>query len=220
MPRPRTFARAAVVEAAKNAFWEKGYEGTPISDLERGTGLNRSSLYLAFGGKRALFDEALDRYVADFIDPLIGTMEVVPAGLGEISAFFSRVRDVLIDDPSLAGRGCLMVNTIAELSRRDGGAADRAASFRDRLQRAFAHALEGAAALGDVDGRTVQRRASILAAGTLGIWLSARIDPSHAAELCTAIRWEVGSWRRAAGTTGITAASIDRRDPSSPLSLA
>ena len=50
----------------------------------------------------------------------------------------------------------------------------------------------------------------MLAASTLGIWLSARIDPSHAAELCTAVRLEVGSWRRAARTTRTGVASIDR----------
>ena len=43
-------------------FWRQGYEGTSLSDLTEATGLNRPSLYAAFGNKEALFREALDRY--------------------------------------------------------------------------------------------------------------------------------------------------------------
>ena len=36
-------------------FWSKGYEAASLDDLCEGTGLNRSSLYAAFGDKHALF---------------------------------------------------------------------------------------------------------------------------------------------------------------------
>lgn len=44
-------------------FWQKGYEGTSLSDLTTAVGVNRPSLYAAFGNKEALFRKALDRYV-------------------------------------------------------------------------------------------------------------------------------------------------------------
>jgi AcrR family transcriptional regulator len=44
-------------------FWEKGYEGTSLSDLTKAIGINRPSLYAAFGNKETLFRKALDRYV-------------------------------------------------------------------------------------------------------------------------------------------------------------
>ena len=45
-------------------FWERGYEGSSISDLTHAMGINKSSLYTIFGDKEALFRRALDRYKA------------------------------------------------------------------------------------------------------------------------------------------------------------
>src|SRR5919106_5876675 len=145
MPRPRGYARDDVVEAARAAFWENGYDGTALSDLEGRTGLNRSSLYHAFGNKRQIFDVALDSYVQDVIDPLVGRLESGPNGLEAVTTFFSGVKAIILDERGDGRRGCLMVNTIAELSSRDGKAAARASWFRDRLSGAFARALEAAA---------------------------------------------------------------------------
>jgi len=43
-------------------FWERGYERTSITDLTKELGIAAPSLYAAFGGKRALFEEAVARY--------------------------------------------------------------------------------------------------------------------------------------------------------------
>ena len=43
-------------------FWRKGYEGASLPDLTAAMGINRPSLYAAFGDKQALFRKALDRY--------------------------------------------------------------------------------------------------------------------------------------------------------------
>ena len=43
-------------------FWQKGYEGTALSDLTAAMGINRPSIYATFGNKEALFRKALDRY--------------------------------------------------------------------------------------------------------------------------------------------------------------
>jgi AcrR family transcriptional regulator len=60
--RPRAFDADAALEQALQVFWRQGYEGTSLSDLTEATGLNRPSLYAAFGNKEALFRKALDRY--------------------------------------------------------------------------------------------------------------------------------------------------------------
>ncbi len=44
-------------------FWQKGYEGTSLSDLTAAMGINRPSLYAAYGNKETLFRKALDRYI-------------------------------------------------------------------------------------------------------------------------------------------------------------
>lgn len=43
-------------------FWERGYDGTSISDLTDAIGIAPPSLYAAFGDKRTLFEEAADLY--------------------------------------------------------------------------------------------------------------------------------------------------------------
>jgi AcrR family transcriptional regulator len=61
--RPRAFDVEKALERALRVFWEKGYEGSSLSDLTQAMGINRPSLYAAFGNKEALFRKALDRYV-------------------------------------------------------------------------------------------------------------------------------------------------------------
>ena len=48
-------------------FWERGYEGTSISDLLEGMGLTKSSLYKAFESKESLFRRVLKRYNRDYL---------------------------------------------------------------------------------------------------------------------------------------------------------
>jgi AcrR family transcriptional regulator len=197
VPRPRSYQEDEVVDAAKKVFWARGFDGTAIGDLEEATGLSRSSLYLAFETKRAMFDAALAEYLDTFVEPLLGSVEAPGAGLREAARFFARLAG-LFRDPD-AQRGCLMVNSIAELAGRDPTFSPVAAHFADRVRAAFSNALERAASEGAMDRRQAARRAELLAATTLGVWVAVRADPDAAVATCRAIAAEIRSWALSAG---------------------
>jgi AcrR family transcriptional regulator len=64
--RPRSFDRDDALKRAMLLFWKHGYDATAISLLTKAMGIGAPSLYAAFGDKRALFKEALDRYMATY----------------------------------------------------------------------------------------------------------------------------------------------------------
>ena len=93
-----------------------------------------------------------------------------------------------------AERGCLFINTIAELAGRDPSFSPNAAYFISRLRAAFANALGHAAASGAMDARQASRRTAMLTASVLGVWLAVRADAAAAAATCRAIAREIASW--------------------------
>jgi TetR/AcrR family transcriptional repressor of nem operon len=196
MGRPKGYDRETVLLAARDLFWEQGYERTSIADLEERTGLNRSSLYTEFGSKRRLFEDALQCYADRVIANLLADLgDDDMAGLDAIAGLFRRLGEMFRCDSALWTRGCLMVNTIAEMAAQDQRIRAHAAAYRDRLQTSFGAALARAAARGDADSSLVDGRSHLLAAALIGTWLAVRIDPSHAATSCEAIAREVESWR-------------------------
>lgn len=60
--RPRAYDPEAALRRATDTFWRTGYSGTSVDSISAATGMNRPSLYAAFGDKRSLYREALARY--------------------------------------------------------------------------------------------------------------------------------------------------------------
>jgi len=212
--RPRAYDRDAALLAARDVFWEQGYERTSIADLEERTGLNRSSLYQEFGSKQQLFEASLECYADRVISGLLaglrgGTGTGLPpaggqpagaglaaeTGLAAVAALFRRVAELCRCDAAVSTRGCMMVNAIAELAARDAGVRAHAMAYRDRLRADFGAALSRAAASGEIAPGTAGSRAALLASALMGAWLSARIDPADAGALCETIAKEAESWR-------------------------
>ncbi|WP_206956778.1 TetR/AcrR family transcriptional regulator [Trinickia acidisoli] len=61
--RPRAFDAENALARARDTFWQSGYSATTLDDLSAAMGMNRPSLYGAFGDKRALYLATLERYV-------------------------------------------------------------------------------------------------------------------------------------------------------------
>jgi TetR/AcrR family transcriptional repressor of nem operon len=196
MGRPRGFDIADAVAVAGDLFWERGYHGSSLAELEKAMDLNRSSLYQVFGLKQVLFAETLGRYIDSFIAPRLAAMERPGARPRDLVGFFCRLAKLFRDEDVLGRRGCLWVNAIAEFTNREPQLEARAGEYWLRLRRSFANALS------DADGRAqpatalVNQRSRVLASTTFGIWLTARFDPREAAGVCECVVAEVRSWNR------------------------
>ena len=104
--RPRSFDTRKALDRALDVFWRKGYEGASLSDLTVAMGINRPSLYAAFGDKETLFRKALDRYASG--PGAYGTEALnEPTARAAIERFLRCAADSLTDPHH--PRGCLMV---------------------------------------------------------------------------------------------------------------
>jgi AcrR family transcriptional regulator len=104
--RPRTFDSDAALEKAMQVFWRQGYEGTSLSDLTEAMGINRPSLYAAYGNKEALFRQVLERYESGpsaYVEEALAA----PTGRGCIERLMNGAADVA-SGPGYPG-GCLMI---------------------------------------------------------------------------------------------------------------
>jgi AcrR family transcriptional regulator len=187
MPRPKSFAPSDAVRAARDHFWRYGYEATSLSDLETVTKLNRSSLYQAFGTKRQLFELALESYLAEVAWPRLVPIEQPGAGPASVAGYFTALAAALTAaPPEIAGRGCLIVNTITELGARDADARTVGAGYRERIRRAFAAAFATA-----IPARAAARRAETTTAVLIGLFVTARLDVGAAAATARAVAADV-----------------------------
>ena len=112
MARPITYDRNDTLEKAKNIFWQKGYLDTSISDLEKATGLVRTSLYAAFGNKADLYKACLDKYRVEnlvWMQTFVSSNDEPIKGLIEL---FDQLIDMTYADTDK--KGCLMVNANQE----------------------------------------------------------------------------------------------------------
>src|ERR687892_735950 len=97
-------------------------------------GIGRGSLYNEFGDKHRLFVEALDRYRFERFAQLEAVLEAAPSARAGIANVFQRTMDWLWGNGSK--RGCLMVNSAAELAASDPAVAERAGQSFDRFAQA------------------------------------------------------------------------------------
>lgn len=123
MGRPREFDVDEATDQAMRAFWRGGYGGTSMSDLMAATGLEKGSLYKAFGCKEQLFLDALGRYLGAGVTRVEAIARSAPTATDALRGILSGIAEGC----SGAGgaSGCLAVNTTiaaedgpAEASRR------------------------------------------------------------------------------------------------------
>lgn len=113
MPRPRSFDEEIFLDSVTDRFWVHGYRGSSVTDLSAATGVANGSLYQAYGSKWALFVLVFRRYCASRVDFVAAALPQGRDVADTVRAYLAAVRADCAGQPD--HRGCLMLNTIAEL---------------------------------------------------------------------------------------------------------
>ena len=119
--RPREFDHDDVLRIAFDHFWRKGVRGTSLSDISRDAGVQRGSLYNAFGSKEALFLQAYERYAGDYLIALQKAL-----GMGTLRKRLTAFFDLTITNFRAGSppRGCPPTRGLMELGAAEGEGVD------------------------------------------------------------------------------------------------
>ncbi|BBX38096.1 transcriptional regulator [Mycolicibacterium mageritense DSM 44476 = CIP 104973] len=159
--RPRAYDPERAVRDARDVFWRNGYAATSLDDLAAGMGMNRPSIYAAFGDKRALYLRA----AADYGEASRASLARALAGPGSLRdvlyATYRGARDFYLTD---AARGCFLIGTAVTEANRDPDVQAIVDSTFDAFTAMFTERFERAAIDGELAGHPAGMLAQIATA--------------------------------------------------------
>lgn len=117
MARHREFNEDKALDAAMQIFWEKGFEATSLSDLTSAMGIQRPSIYSAFGDKKGLFEAALRKYTSAHAVYVRNSLQSNASVRESFRNFFDNL--VEKENGSSASWGCFCINSMVELAPHD-----------------------------------------------------------------------------------------------------
>jgi AcrR family transcriptional regulator len=121
--RPRSFDPDAVLDKARAVFWNLGYAATSLDDLAAATGLNRPSLYAAFGDKHALYLAALERSRSEATAALGAALATEAPLRVVLTAILDRTVEIYRRGEE-GQRGCFLIGTAVTQAVDDPEARD------------------------------------------------------------------------------------------------
>lgn len=163
--RPKIFNEKEVIEKATAVFWAKGYEATSADDLLAAMGIGKGSFYHTFkGGKSELFAKVLQQRSDKGMD--VRRKEIVNAP-HKIEYLKSMFFSILDQESDRVRNGCLMGNSLAELSNIDARLKKKAAELLVVLEVFFLEVLTEAQQLGEI---SADESPALLARSLLTFW--------------------------------------------------
>lgn len=145
--RPPAFNQDEALDKALNVFWSRGYEGASMAELTAALGINKPSIYAAFGNKEALFRKSLAKYLAGPVAFVSEAMheptarQVAEKFLASAAAFLSNENNP---------RGCMIVQGALSCGQGSELIQQELITYRQHYEDALMQRFELAKTQGDL----------------------------------------------------------------------
>ena len=177
--RPRSFDRGEALDVAMRLFWSRGYEATSISDLTAAMRIAPPALYGAFGDKKRLFLEALQRY--EDVEGCFAQKALTQEPTAERA-----MRRLLLDavkfftEPDNP-KGCMMVSSATNCTSQSDDIYEAVAQRRRAAERGVRARIAAGRDAGELsDDADVDVLAGVVMATLYGLAMKARDGASRA----------------------------------------
>ncbi len=135
--RPRAYQPEIALGKALDLFRKDGFAATSLDDLSTATGMNRPSLYGAFGDKRELYIKSYQRYRADARAAMIDIFRDPLPIRQRLARIYAVALDIYLSGEA-GPRGCFTVMTAASEAVADPDIRSLVLEGFSELDKAFA----------------------------------------------------------------------------------
>jgi TetR/AcrR family transcriptional repressor of nem operon len=127
----RQFDEQEVIAIALDVFWRKGFQDATMLELATATGVQRGSLYNAYGDKEAIFLRAFDQYAEQFLQTAAKALAD-----GDAAIALRKFLDVIIVNMTSGSpaRGCLTTRTALDAAISSPAVRQRVQSLLSQLE--------------------------------------------------------------------------------------
>jgi TetR/AcrR family transcriptional repressor of nem operon len=153
MARPREFKPEAVLDAALDLFWRKGYKACSMADVVKSSGVARYGLYQAFNDKDQLYCATLHRYKERLREKFVKPFFSQRSDYTGLVQHFDLVLEQLEQGEH---QGCFAHQAAIERARQDQNVNNIVNSIFEESKESYRLTLKNAVADGEVRDRPIE----------------------------------------------------------------
>lgn len=149
--RPPAFCHEQALEKALQVFWRRGYEGASMAELTEALGMNKPSIYAAFGNKEELFRKALARYQQGAVAYVREALQK-PTAREVVETLLRKSADLLTNPAN--PRGCMVVQGALSCGEGAGPVQQELIACRQAFEAGLKMRFDQAKAASDLPAET------------------------------------------------------------------
>lgn len=164
--RPRLFDESQVLAAVMDRFWTRGYSATSLDDLAEAAGINRPSLYAAFGDKQTMYLRAVAYFESAMEAQLRLSLDQDRPLIEGLVEFYQSSIDFYLSGEG-PPRGCLVICTAATEAPEEPAIRQALARVLAKMDHAFEARIARAVERGELPRAADPRVLGQLAAAVM-----------------------------------------------------